>query len=855
MPGQRKRSAATLERDNAALEREVAALRRRQAASAEIHQAIANAPGAAEPVLAVIAKTTASLFGTSAVVIGLSDGNALCEVIRIGQAASRVGDAMSHLPGLAGLPKVVIDENRQVHIPDLDDPPPAMADWPGLPSARAAGTRTMVGTPLRRAGRAIGFLTVHRDEKRPFGDDELALLQSFADQAVIAIENARLLTELNARNRDLAEALDQQTATSEILRAIASSPGDEKRVLDTICETSMKMFGAANVGIRRIEGEMLRYAGSAGSGLAEMRATFAEVPLSWLSRRTFITVPILNRKQLHVPDLDNADPEDEYSRENADIVALSRQAGNRTAAFTPLLCEGQAIGVMIVNRAEPRPFSDKELATMTGFADQAVIAIENARLLAELRESLDRRTAIAEVLQVISASPGELQPVFEAMLESAVRLCDASNGSVFQIEGDLFRRATSVNLPSELVAHGELRFAPGLPASRMLASKSTVHMVDVLAELAERPDHATLRIAAERSGARSALWVPMVKDDEVVAAFVLARNEVRAFTEAQIGLVENFASQAVIAIENARLLGELRTARDAAERALGELRAAQANLIQAEKMASLGQLTAGIAHEIKNPLNFVNNFAGLSVELLDELKDATASALDVLGHDKRGEIDEVVRMLTSNLEKIAEHGGRADGIVKSMLAHSRGGSGERQAVNLNNLVEESLNLAYHGARAQDQTFNITLERDLDPSLAPIEVVPQDLTRVFLNLFGNGFYAANKRRKETGDPDFSPVLKVTTRNLDRDVLIRIRDNGVGIPPEIRAKLFEPFFTTKPTGEGTGLGLSISYEIVTRQHGGAISVESEPGAFTEFRVTIPKLFGAAATIEGTTGRATS
>ena len=204
-------------------------------------------------------------------------------------------------------------------------------------------------------------------------------------------------------------------------------------------------------------------------------------------------------------------------------------------------------------------------------------------------------------------------------------------------------------------------------------------------------------------------------------------------------------------------------------------------------------------------------------------------------------------MLTSNLEKVAEHGRRADGIVKSMLAHSRGSSGERQNVNLNALIEESLNLAYHGARAQDQNFNITMERELDPSLASIEVVPQDLTRVFLNLIGNGFYAANKRRREANDPEFRPVLKVMTQDRGRDVVIRIRDNGVGIPQELRHKLFEPFFTTKPTGEGTGLGLSISYEIVTQLHGGAIEVESEPGVFTEFTVTLPKRAGSEARVD--------
>jgi len=283
---------------------------------------------------------------------------------------------------------------------------------------------------------------------------------------------------------------------------------------------------------------------------------------------------------------------------------------------------------------------------------------------------------------------------------------------------------------------------------------------------------------------------------------------------------------------------DIRPALDAAETALRELKAAQANLIHAEKMASLGQLTAGIAHEIKNPLNFVNNFADLSVELLGELKETAAPAIAALDDDTRGEIDETVGMLTGNLAKIAEHGRRADGIVKSMLEHSRGASGERREVDLNTLVEEALNLAYHGARAQDASFDITLERDLDPAIDPIELAPQEITRVLLNLFGNGFYAASKHRGDGAGPDFRPTLRVTTRDLGEVVEIRIRDNGVGISSEIKDKLFQPFFTTKPTGEGTGLGLSISWDIVTQQHGGTIAVDSRVGEFTEFAIRLPR-----------------
>ena len=287
---------------------------------------------------------------------------------------------------------------------------------------------------------------------------------------------------------------------------------------------------------------------------------------------------------------------------------------------------------------------------------------------------------------------------------------------------------------------------------------------------------------------------------------------------------------------------ETRAARDTAEAALHDLKAAQANLIQAEKMASLGQLTAGIAHEIKNPLNFVNNFASLSIGLVDELNEAAAPALASLDDRRRREVDEAADMLVGNLRRIVEHGKRADNIVKSMLAHSRSGGGDRESVDLNALVDELLNLAYHGARAQDQNFNISIERAYGANIAPIALVPQDMTRVFLNLFGNAFYAANKRRRETNDGEFKPTLTVTTRDVGETVEVRVRDNGSGIPTEIRDKLFQPFFSTKPTGEGTGLGLSISYEIVTKQHRGTIEVSSTLGEFTEFTVCLPRGLGA-------------
>jgi signal transduction histidine kinase len=423
--------------------------------------------------------------------------------------------------------------------------------------------------------------------------------------------------------------------------------------------------------------------------------------------------------------------------------------------------------------------------------------------------------------------------VLQTLVESAARLCDADKATITRQKDGQFYRAESVGFSAEFMDHVKdmpVQPEPGSASGRALLEGHMVHIPDVLSD----PQY-TFDEAKRWGEFRTILGVPMLREGSPIGVLALTRVEVRPFTEKQIELVTTFADQAAIAIENVRLFEQVQERTRELSQSLEDLRTAQDRLIQTEKLASLGQLTAGIAHEIKNPLNFINNFSALSTELIDEMNDVLNTV--TLEGKTREELAELTYMLKGNLEKVVQHGKRADSIVKNMLLHSREGSGEHRPVDINDIVEESLNLAYHGARAEKPGFNITLERNFDPAAGMIDAYPQEILRVFLNLISNGFYAATKR-KEANDGPFEPVLRASTKNLGSRVEIRIRDNGTGIPEDVKARMFNPFFTTKPAGEGTGLGLSMSHDIVVKQHGGKIDVATEHGAFTEFIITLPR-----------------
>ena len=714
-----------------------------------------------------------------------------------------------------------------VHIHDvLADPEYTMGDL-----ARKVGVRTTLGVPLLREGTPIGVIILARRDVRPFTDAQIALASTFADQAVIAIENVRLFDEVQAQKREVTEALEHQTATSAVLNAISRSPTNAQPVFDVIVESATRLCEGVFGVVWRYDGTLLHYVASynfTAEVIDRILNSFPAPPdRSLASGRA-----ILENKIAHIPDM-LADPC--YAHE----LAL---AGNwRASIAVPILRDGKAIGAISVGKSEIGPFSEQQIQLLTTFADQAVIAIENVRLFDEvqrrtedLTESLRQQTATADVLKIISRSAFDLKTVLETLLRSAARLCEADQGTITQRIGDKFYRSVAFGYPQEFmdfIKDFPVEMNRDTGTGRALLESKLVHISDVKAD----PDYKWAD-AQRLGGYRAMLGVPMLRESEPIGVLTLTRKDPRPFTEKQIELVTTFADQAAIAIENVRLFesAEART-RELAQ-SLEELRTAQDRLVQTQKLASLGQLTAGIAHEIKNPLNFVNNFSSLSIELLGELQEM----LQALQSDEKvsTEIVELIQTLRANLGKIEQHGMRADSIVKNMLLHSREGSGEHRPMNINAVVEESLNLAYHGARAEKEGFNITLERSFDPAAGEIDLFPQEITRVLLNLISNGFYAATKRSAHRGDGDYEPILKATTKSLGDRVEIRIRDNGIGIPPSVKEKMFNPFFTTKPPGEGTGLGLSLSYDIIVKQHAGLIDVDTKPGEFTEFRIILPR-----------------
>ena len=807
-----------------------------QTATAEILQTINRSPGDVAPVFDAMVESAMHFCQADYGHVYSYDGEFFHLIAAHGEPRylDWIKQTGPRLPENSLTLERVISGAPFVHIADIAEDDTYRS---GNPRARTIVDKfdihTLLTVALRKEDKLLGSFVLYRRVARPFSEKQVALVQNFATQAVIAMENARLLTELRQRTNDLSESLQQQTATADVLKVISSSPGDLEPVFEAILGNAVRICGAKFGNLFLCEADGLR------------AVAFHDAPQAYVEERrrnpvlhptpaTVLGRALATRQSVQVPDLQTYEPDSIDAGPGTTGVKLAQLAGARTVLAVPMVKESELVGALTIYRQEVLPFTDKQVELVQNFAAQAVIAVENTRLLSELRESLQQQTATADVLKVISRSTFELQPVFDLMAESAVRLCEAERAYIFRFNGQVLRAVASFNAGPEnqdWVYRNPIPLGRHSVSARAGLERRTVQVADIQAD----PEYSY--VARDVDPIRTTLAVPMLRGDELIGTITIYRLEVKPFTENQIALMETFADQAVIAIENARLFESLQARTRELANSLEELRTAQDRLVQTQKLASLGQLTAGIAHEIKNPLNFVNNFSAVSVELIDELRQALAGAH--LDSKLRAEISEIGDTLQGNLDKVVQHGKRADAIVKNMLLHSRESSGEHRPVDINALVAEGLNLAYHGARAEKQGFNVTLERSFDPTAGAADVFPQDITRALLNLISNGFYAAAKRRAETNGGDYEPTLIAVTKNLGDRVEIRIRDNGTGIPPEVKEKIFNPFFTTKPAGEGTGLGLSISHDIIVKQHGGSIEVDTQPGQFTEIRIVLPRM----------------
>ena len=807
--------------------------RQREIATSEVLRVISSSPGELEPVFEAMLENAVRICDAKFGNLFLREEGAF----RFGATHGAPPAYADYLRGEQEFPidpklglGQLVTTKKPYHLVDIAATP-TFGNRLREATINLVGARTLIGVPMLKGGKVVGAIIIYRQEVRPFTDKQIELVKNFAAQAVIAIENTRLLNELR-------ESLQQQTATADVLKVISSSPGNLEPVFQAILASATEIcqtkFGTLNL----FENNTFRNV-ALHNPPPQFRMRLGQIlhphPDSGLAH-------VARTKQIaHIEDIRTQKP---YLEGNQAIVELADLAGARTQLSVPMLKEDALLGSMSIYRQEVRPFTDKQIELVQSFAAQAVIAIENTRLLNELRqrtddltEALEQQTATSEVLRVISSSPTNVQPVFDAIAESAVRLCDGQFSFVLRFDGKVMDFASCCGLSADgLVAFHSILPMPAseyTAAGRAIVRRAVVEIPDVETD----PSYgAQAQGLAKAVTYRSIAAVPLLHEGNPIGAIAVARANAGSFPKRQIVLLQAFADQAVIAIANVRLFDEVQARTRELAKSLDDLRTTQDRLVQTQKLASLGQLTAGIAHEIKNPLNFVNNFSGLSSELIDELQEALG---DVSLIEKRhSEITELMDTLRGNLDKVIQHGKRADAIVKNMLQHSREGSGEHGPVDINALVEECLSLAWHGARAEKQGFAITRKQSFDPSAGEVDIFPQDITRALLNLISNGFYAATKRNTETNGGDYEPTLTASTRNLGDRVEVRIRDNGTGIPPDVKEKMFNPFFTTKPTGEGTGLGLSISHDIIVKQHAGSIDVDTQPGEFTEIIVTLPR-----------------
>lgn len=671
--------------------------------------------------------------------------------------------------------------------------------------------KSMVFVPLTIGNEVRGYVSLQNNDKdHAFSDSDVSLLETLVNSMTVALENARLFSETT---RLLAET-EQRNAELAVINSVQEGlvrEMDMESIYSLVGKIICEVLNTQTLIIRTFNHE---------TGIETWEFAIENGERMYVESRPFIWANkhLIKTKE---PLLIN-DNYIETAKQYGDTHGgVSKGLPPKSAIFVPMMLGGNVIGsVSLQNVLEEHAFTESDVRLLNTLTNSMSVALENARLFNEttrlLAETEQRATEMQTVNNISRALVSQLE--FDALMNLVGEQMRETFKADIVYLAIHDTKSNMIHFPYYYGDQAKSKpFGNGI-TEKIILSKEPILINHDLDEVYDK-------IKADKIGkmVESYLGVPIISGNKSIGVIsVQSTEQENRFTDNDLRLLNTIAANIGVAMQNAEAYQKLQAA-------LTDLKATQQQLIQSEKMASLGELTAGIAHEIQNPLNFVNNFSEVNKELLAEMKEELDSGnLD--------EVREIANDIIENEGKINHHGQRASSIVKGMLQHSRSSTGTKEPTNINVLADEYLRLAYHGLRAKDKSFNATLATDFDESIGSINVIPQDIGRVILNLFTNAFYVVNEKR-QLNDKDYVPTVTLITKKKENYVSIIVKDNGNGIPEKVMDKIFQPFFTTKPTGQGTGLGLSMSYDIITKGHGGELEVKTTPNKGTEFTIILP------------------